>query len=117
MLIDKKLLARELGLSVRTIETWTRQPGFPVHKLGGARRYALADVLAWFQRGHSRARGKPSTLEEDVASVALLVRRALAGGYQTEGVALRGLADRVGASSAIGSTLAAQVRNLVARRG
>ena len=104
-LIDRKALAVELGLSPRTIERWSTRPGFPVHRLGHARRYSLVDVLGWFQRGNSLARPKPPPIEADARAVELLVKQAHAAGYRTEGIGLKMLVDRVGASSAIASSL------------
>ena len=123
-LIDRKALATELGLSPRTIEKWSTRAGFPVHRLGGARRYSIAEVLAWAQRGGgSTARGAttgkllapPPTVEDDVAAVERLAKQAIAAGYPAEAVELRQLTARVGASSSIVSSLAIRIRAILGR--
>jgi excisionase family DNA binding protein len=52
-LLTKADVAAHFGVSVRTIERWTRDRGFPCARpfAGGSVRYRLADCEAWLRSG------------------------------------------------------------------
>ncbi|WP_038071563.1 helix-turn-helix domain-containing protein [Thioalkalivibrio sp. ALMg13-2] len=48
--VDKGVVARCLGLSVRTVETLTSKRELPVYKFGSSVRYRFGEILEWAEQ-------------------------------------------------------------------
>ena len=53
-LINKKQLARQIGVTPRTIESWMRLGHVPYMKIGRSVRFDQEDVLRSLKRRHGR---------------------------------------------------------------
>lgn len=48
--MTRKQLAAELGVSTRTVHRWAEADLIPSHRINGARRYFLAEVIEALKR-------------------------------------------------------------------
>lgn len=52
--MTRTMVADYLGVSLRTVDSWTKDRGLPAHKRGNAVRFDRAEVDDWFS-GRSAA--------------------------------------------------------------